>query len=40
MIKPGIANAGTFQPINAPPKQSDNKIAVLFTAPSRVILSD
>jgi hypothetical protein len=28
-----------FHPINAPPKHRDKRIPVLFTAPSRVILS-
>ena len=39
IIRLGIANAGIFQPINAPAKQSDSKMAVLFTAPLRVMRS-
>ena len=39
IIKPGIAKAGTFQPAKAPAKHNASKIAVLFTAPSRVIFS-
>ena len=38
-IAAGIINVGIFHPTKAPPKHNDNKIPVLFTAPSRVILS-
>jgi hypothetical protein len=36
----GSISCGIFHPIKAPPKQSDKRIPVLFTAPSSVILSD
>ena len=38
-IAAGNISAGIFQPIAAPEKHKANKIPVLFTAPSRVILS-
>ena len=37
IIAAGIIKPGRFQPKKAPAKHKDNRIAVLFTAPSKVI---